>query len=246
MIITQEQEREFRQAHNCHICEELLESDRVRDHCHLIGKYLGAANNDCNLNYKFTGRIPVILRNLHGYDSHLIMQGLGKVKTEEINCIPNNMEKYISSIGKLDFIDSLQFMNSSLEHLVSNLAKEGFTKFRQLKKHFPDPEQANLLRKGVYPYGYMDSEDKFQETSLQTKEEFYSQLRDEQIGDDDYAHAQRVYSTFQLQNLGEYHDLYLKSDVLLLADVFENFRSICLNWTPVTSTWARDWPGKPA
>ncbi|CAB4041763.1 Gastrula zinc finger [Paramuricea clavata] len=112
------------------ICGFELGADRVRDHCHLTGKYRGAAHNECNLNYSFTGRIPVILHSLRGYDSHLIMQGLGKLKNKEINCIPNNIEKYISfSIDKLDFIDSLQFMDASLERLVSNLSKSGADMF---------------------------------------------------------------------------------------------------------------------
>ena len=72
----------------------------------------------------------------------------------------------------------------------------------------------------------MSSVEKFQNTCLPPKEAFYSSLKDEHISDADYEHAQRVFDTFQCQNLGDYHDLYLKSDVLLLADVFENFRNI--------------------
>ena len=80
-------------AVHCHVCGYELGADRVRDHCHLTGKHRRAAHNDCNLNCSFTGRIPIILHNLRGYDSYLIMQGLGK-----INCISNNTEKYISLI----------------------------------------------------------------------------------------------------------------------------------------------------
>ena len=88
--IEREEERAFQDAIHCHICGFELGADR------------GAAHNDCNLNYSFTGRIPVILHNLRGYDSHLIMQGLGKLINKNINCIPNNTEKYISfSIDKL-------------------------------------------------------------------------------------------------------------------------------------------------
>ncbi|XP_048590202.1 uncharacterized protein LOC125573620 [Nematostella vectensis] len=149
------------------------------------------------------------------------MQGLGKIKDTPIYCIPNNIEKYISfSLGKLDFIDSLQFMNASLDRLVSNLAKEGRDKEGRDKVPL-------LLRKGVYPYDYMD---KFQELQLPPKEAFYSKLKEEPISDEDYEHAQTVFAAFQHQNLGDFHDLYLLSDVLLLADVFENFRSICLSY----------------
>ena len=104
-----------------------------------------------NVNFQFTGRIPFIRHNLRGYDSHLIMQGAGKLKNKTINCIPNNMEKYISfSIGHLDFLDSLQFMNASFEKLVSNLAKEGDAKFQVLKRYIEASKVPLQLRKGVY------------------------------------------------------------------------------------------------
>ena len=86
-----------------------------------------------------------------------------------------------------------------------------------------------MSQKGVYPYDFMDSFDKFNE-KLPPKEEFYSILNDEHISDKDYEHAQNVWDTFNLKNMGEYHDLYLKSDILLLADVFENFRKTCIEY----------------
>ena len=85
-----------------------------------------------------------------------------------------------------------------------------------------------LLRKGVYSYEYMDDWEKFNETALPEKEEFYSNLNLEYITDADYMHGKRVCKDFGIKNLGEYHDLYLKSDTLLLADVFENFGKMCL------------------
>ena len=85
-----------------------------------------------------------------------------------------------------------------------------------------------LLRKGVYPYEYMDSWEKFNMTSLPSKKEFYSNLNMEDIDDIDYRHGNNVFNKFELNNLGDYHDLYVQSDTLLLADVFENFRDICL------------------
>ena len=85
-----------------------------------------------------------------------------------------------------------------------------------------------LLRKGVYPYEYMDSWEKFNEPSLPSKKDFYSNLNMENIDDIDYRHGNNVFKRFKLKNLGEYHDLYIQSDTLLLADVFENFRNTCL------------------
>ena len=85
-----------------------------------------------------------------------------------------------------------------------------------------------LLRKGVYPYEYMDNWERFDETSLPDNESFYSSLNMENIDDIDYRHGNNVFKKFKLKNLGEYHDLYVQSDTLLLADVFENFRNMCI------------------
>ena len=98
----------------------------MRDHCHVTGKFRGVAHSECSINYEYTGRIPVIIHNTRGYDTHLIMQAIDKIQGKQLKCIPNNMEKYISfSLGCMDFIDSFQFMSSLLEKLVENLAKEG-------------------------------------------------------------------------------------------------------------------------
>ena len=85
-----------------------------------------------------------------------------------------------------------------------------------------------LLRKGVYPYEYIDEWDKFNEKIIPSKESFYSNLTLENISETDYAHANNVFKTLNINNLGEYHDLYARSDTLLLADIFENFREPCL------------------
>ena len=85
-----------------------------------------------------------------------------------------------------------------------------------------------LLRKGVYPYEYMDSWERFNETSLPPKKSFYSELNLEDISDKDYLHAQKVWDVFEIRNLGEYHDLYVQTDTLLLADVYEKFREKCI------------------
>ena len=84
-----------------------------------------------------------------------------------------------------------------------------------------------LLRKGAYRYEYMDDWENFNET-LPEKEEFYSNLNMKEITDTDYMHGKKVYKDFEMKNLGEYHALYLKSDTLLLAHVFKNFRKMCL------------------
>ena len=111
----------------------------------------------------------------------------------------------------LTFIDSFQFMSSSLDKLVSNLPAEAL---KYTNKKFKGGKFELMTRKGVYPYDYMDSFEKFNKTELPTKEEFYSILSDEHITDEDYQHAKNVWNTFKLQSMGEYHNLYLKSDIL--------------------------------
>ena len=245
--MTEENEQEFKKATTCHICDKkYTEKDiRVRDHCHITGKYRGSAHQECNLKLRINPKeikIPVIFHNLRGYDSHFIMQEIGAIvkkhayknnKGEEkqmnINAIPNNMEKYMAFMlgNHLTFIDSFQFMSSSLDKLVSNLPAEAL---KYTSKRF-QKEKLNLMtRKGIYPYDCMDSFEKFNKTELPTKEEFYSILNNEHISDEDYCHAKKVWNTFQLQTMGEYHNLYLKSDILLLADVFENFRKTCIQY----------------
>ena len=158
------------------------------------------------------------------------MTAIGKYKHLRISCIPCNFEKYISfSLGNLRFIDSLQFLNSSLQKLVENLSKEGEggEKFQHLTSQFPQNREI-LLKKGIYPYDYVDSPNKLEDTCLPSKEAFYSQLFEEHISDDNYNHAKQIWNTFKCKTLGDYHDLYLKTDVILLTDVFENFRTVCM------------------
>ena len=120
---------------------------------------------------------------------------------------------WLFNLGKhLLFLDSFQFMSYSLDKLSSNLPSD---KFFYTDIEFG--EKASLLKKkGVYPYDYMDSFDKFKRKTLPCKADFYSLLNDEDISDDDYNHAQDAWNTFKIKNMGEYHDMYLKSDVVFL------------------------------
>ena len=244
--MTKEDEEDFKKAEECHICDKkYTDKDiQVRDHCHITGKYRGSAHQECNLKLRVNPeevKIPVIFHNLRGYDSHFIMQEIGAIvknhaytnkKGEKcqmnINAIPNNMEKYMAYMlgNHLTFIDSFQFMSSGLDKLVSNLPRESFKYTSQV---FEGEELDLMVKKGVYPYDYMDSFKKFKE-QLPAKEDFYSILNNKHISTEDYQHAKNVWNTFNLKNMGEYHDLYLASDILLLSDVFENFRKTCLKY----------------
>ena len=140
---------------------------------------------------------------------------------------------------EIRFLDSFKFMASSLESLVGNL---GLEKLKETKNEFG--EKAELLsRKGIYPYDYMNSIKKFSEEKLPTKDKFFSKLNDCGVSDEDFDHAQRIWKEFGIKDLGEYHDLYLKSDVLLLADVFEEFRNVCLENYSLDPAWYYTSPG---
>ena len=157
-------------------------------------------------------------------------------------------------IYKLRFIDSFRFMLILLPELVDNMSRnfisiecksctenntceECRNLIEGLIKKFPSIYQfcngdlnkfVLLLRKGVYPYEYMDSWEKFDKTTLPPKETFHSNLNLEDISNTDYVHAQKVWEAFEIKNLGEYHNLYTQTDTLLPADVFENFRNKCI------------------
>ena len=242
MLLTKDEEKSFKKAKYCNICEEELGKDRVRDHCHFTGKYRGAAHNKCNLKCRKPRVLPVIFHNLQGYDAHLFIKQLAKIPGK-LDCIPSTEEEYISfskhiKVGEyksvtgkmceitfeIRFIDSFKFLQTSLSNLVSNLQPTDFINTKRKFKH----NTQLITRKGVYPYDYVSSLSKFFETQLPAKQEFYSKLNNEEISDEDYYHAQKVFQTFNCKTIKDYHDLYLKSDVLLLADVFENFRKTCL------------------
>ena len=241
--ITKKQLKDYNNSVICHICnKELLFEDKVCDHCHFTGEYRGPAHRNCNLKCRRPMIIPVIFHNLQGYDAHLFIKQLAAIKGD-FTCIPSTEEKYISFSKKikvdeyqnidgktislnfeLRFIDSFKFLQTSLANLVKNLQTDDFINTKEI---FKDKTES-LTRKGVYTYDYVSSISKFLEKQLPPKKEFYSKLSNEDITDDEYQHAINVWNTFNCQNIRDYHNLYLKSDVLLLADVFENFRKTCL------------------
>ena len=133
--------------------------------------------------------------------------------------------------------DFVGLKNNKLKYECKECKERWLKPINGLTKKFPNIYQfcngyihkfVLLLRKCVYPYEYMDSWEKFNETSIPPKEAFYSELNLEDTTNEDYAHVQKVWDVFEIKNRGEYHDLYVQSDTLLLADVFENFRDKCV------------------
>ena len=139
------------------ICKKLIDNDdeKVRDDCHVTGKFTGAPHWSCNINLQSTKKVTVIFHNLGGYDSHLIFCELKKFDVG-IQVIPYSLEKYMAFFlnKNLVFIDSMQFMNSSLEKLVKNLADDDF---KYLTEEFVSENLELLKQKDAYPYEYMDS-----------------------------------------------------------------------------------------
>ncbi|XP_065211659.1 uncharacterized protein LOC135839514 [Planococcus citri] len=231
----------FTSATECHICKQgLLDDDKVKDHDHYTGEFRGAAHSDCNINMQRAKFIPVIFHNLSNYDAHFIIPGIDYDK-ERVEVIPNSKEKYISFTKhvkiwnrdskkectvKVRFLDSRRFMNASLDELVKNLEPNQMS---NMKARFPDDDEFQLLKeKGVFPYEYIDGRNKLKEQSIPPQDVFYSKLKDKGISKEEYTRVQQIWQKFKCKTLGEYSDLYLETDVLLLTDVFENFRTVCL------------------
>ncbi|XP_067203768.1 uncharacterized protein [Linepithema humile] len=170
--LTREESEKFRSTATCHVCEKPFTPDdtRVRDHCHLTGRYRGAAHSSCNLNYKDSHVIPVIFHNLSGYDAHFIIKDVANAFEGNVELLPLTKERYIS-----------------------------FTK------------------------NVKDTMDQKSKLCIKLRS-----LTGETVSESDYAHATNVWQTFSIEDLGQYSDLYLKTDVLLLTDIFQNFRNMSI------------------
>ena len=241
LVMTEKEEYLFQESNNCWICKKLIdnEDEKRRDHCHITGKFRGAAHWDRNINFQLTKKIPIIFHNLKGYDSHLIFSELHNCNLE-VDVIPNGLEKFMAFflVRDLVFIDSMQFMNLSLDKLVKNLVDKDF---KYLVKEFSCESLELLKQKGAYPYEYMNSFKRFNEDKSCARKYFYSSTKDKKIIEDgkisdghvsieDYMVCERIWDKFEMKNMDEYHDHYLKKDVLLLADFFEKFIDTCLKY----------------
>jgi hypothetical protein len=215
------------------------------------------------------------LHNLKGYDSHFIVPALNKYgykqdRADNISCIPSNEEKYISFSKKikvssyinkktkkeqpiffeLKFIDTIAFMNSTLDKLVENVKngcktiEEQRQAFKYRSHQFPNDEKfISMIKKGIYPYEYITSYDKLLETELPTIDKFYSTLSLKGCSNSDYEIAKNVWRLHDCKNILDYHNVYLMADELLLADVFENFKTTCYNIYGLDASYYYTAPG---
>jgi len=261
MNLTDQDQHDFEATTHCPRCNILFDTDKhtkVRDHDHITGSFRGALCNTCNLKYRQTRRtLPVIFHNFKCYDAHqIIKHGLGKFKHWEIEVIPQTTEKYMNLTAKIPvdktkegrpvyfkviFLDSYQFMASSLANLVNNLDSLPFTEV--LQRDHPNLTNDIIKRKGVFPYSYFDSLTKLQETSLPPRSAFTNDLNGEECSEEDYRFAQRAWQEFDCQNFGDYLMVYLKLDVILLACVFEKFREKTLEQDGLEATHFVSLPG---
>ena len=243
MCLTSQQQQEFNACTHCPRCKTPFDDNKhkkVRDHDHITGLYRSALCHACNTKFHLTRRtLPVIFHNFKCYDAHqIIKHGLGKFKHWSLDVIAQTKEKYMTLKAKIPvektregktvhfnvvFLDSYQFMSSSLARLVNNLDDLPFTKV--LQRDYPNLTNDVIKRKGVFPYSYLDSLSKLQESSLPPRSAFRNDLSGEECSEEDYRFAQRAWQEFDCQTFGDYLMVYLKLDVLLLACVFEKFRS---------------------
>ena len=167
IIMTKEDEEEYRNNNICRFCEKNIETDKIRDHYHLTGNYRGAAHSSCNINVTQdqSSFIPFIFHNFSNYDCHMFFKKLVDKKNDKVkfDIIPKTNEEYISvTYGCIRFIDSYRFLSSSLDSLVENLNNDDFI---ILKKEFPDNWQY-LNKKLAYTYEYFNSIDDYKKNCL--------------------------------------------------------------------------------
>ena len=143
----------------------------MRDHCHIVGNYRGAAHIRCNLAYRMSiseWKLPVVMHNLKGYDCNLIVKALKSEFVEEVRVIPQFI-----TVDRLKFIDSLKFVPQSLDSLAKTVE---VGEFKYIREVFPIQDEFELIkRKDVYPYDYMDSFARFDESRLPSRDAFFSQ-----------------------------------------------------------------------
>ena len=190
--MTKENNEDFKMSTKCWICKNnYIDNDvKVRDHCHIVAKYRGSAHRGYNIHVKLNQETPIVFYNLKNYDYYLMMQELGKFNLK-INVIPNGLEKYMNSTinNKLTFIDSFQFLSSSLDSLVKNLNTDDF---KYLSQEF-DNNVLDLVKQiAFFPYEYISNFQKRKE-EFSSKEKFYSSLTDRKISGKEYEHVLNVF-----------------------------------------------------
>lgn len=234
--LTREERKKLYREKKCYICEQLMApAERVLDHDHLTGEFLGVAHSACNLLRREKTILTCFAHNFSGYDSHFIIRALSE-QTERIKklvAIPINTQKFkaIYINGRIGFLDSMGFLPGSLSSLVDNLVASN-SSFDILEQLLPDDavKKRLLLRKGVFPYEFATSIKALKKKKhLPEIYHFDSSLSGEGCSQEDYAHAWEVWRAFDCKNMLDYTVLYVKSDVYLLAEVMYDLRQMVWN-----------------
>ena len=308
-IIMTEKNEDYKNNNICRFCEKNIESNKVRDHCHLTGKYRGPAHSKCNINVtqKQSNFIPFIFHNFSNYDCHMFFKKLVDKKKDKVDfeIIPKTNEEYISvTYGCIRFIDSYRFLSSSLDSLVKTLVDNSHKTLedfeeeivandeilnivneikmlitedkykndssKDLKKDYPDKinelEEAlldymgendpkilktgfpdkwkYLTKKLAYPYEYFNSvEDYEKPVDNLKKEHFFSKLKNKCPDDEEIERTKEIIKIFNIKNGEELTEIYLKSDVLLPACVFEKFIKVSVNEFKINPLYCVSLPG---
>ena len=302
IIMTEEDEEDFKNNNVCRFCEKFIESCKVRDHCHLTGKYRGPAHCKCNINVtqKQSNFIPYIFHNYSNYDCHKFFEKLVDKKKDKVDfdIIPKTNEEYISvTYGCIRYIDSYRFLSSGLDSLVKTLVDNDHKKLKNLKKEIVDNDEILdivnkiiendrtiedlkkdypgetknleealldyigendlkilktgfpdkwkfLTKKLAYPYEYFNSIDDYQKpVNNITKENFFSKLKNKCPDDEEFQRTMDIIKRFNIKNGEELTEIYLKSDILLLACVFEKFIKVSVNEFDINPLYCVSLPG---
>ena len=306
--MTEQDQQDFENDNICRYCEKYIELDKVRDHCHLTGKYRGPAHNECNLKVKQkdSNFITIGLHNFSNYDCHMFFKTLVDRKKDnvEFKIIPKTDEKYISvKYGCIKFNDTYRFLSSSLDKLVQTLVDNSYKTLKNLKKEvigddkilniinelenlidktkrnqsistlekkypdkfneleealldyigendlkilkteFPD-EWKYLIKKLAYPYEYFNSIEDYQKpvNNLENRD-FFSKLKNKCPDDKEIDRTREIIKNFNIKDGVELTELYCKSDVLLLACVFEKFIKVSQNEFGISPLYFVSLPG---
>ena len=228
------------EAEQCHFCKKAFSETKikVRDHCHVTGKFRGAAHQSCNLNVRTSLKIPVFFHNGSGYDFKHFIRKLYKID-RNIKIISQTEEKYFSITVKVEetniqfeFKDSLKFLLKSIDKSAKVLYykdKVVIKNFKNLTSYFKDlPFEILelLVQKGVFPYSYLDSFDKLESTEYPVYESFFDNLKDKNIELKEYERGKKLWDYIKCRSFREYMELYQTFDVLILADYFESLRNL--------------------